>query len=363
MPIDDTRDLLREPAHAGTFYPASAAVLARLVDEQLAGATRRAAGDGGLSEGRRPAGSSPTVAHPVGFVVPHAGLVYSGPVAAAAWSTLRDRPPAAIVIAGTNHYVGGWQGVGVWPAGAWHTPLADVPVDAALADRVVALGRPFAALPRVHLREHSIEVQLPFVVRACPDVPIVPMLVTFGDEAACLGAGARLGGLLRELRSAGQDVVLAASTDFAHYPAARDAEAVTEALLPALLARDAVGLVRRERALLDEAIPGLACGMCGIEPAAFALAAFEAMGLDDGVVLATATSADVPGGDRYRTVGYAAVAFSRRAAPPAAGPDEAASPAAEPDAAPSPAAGSEEAASPAARSDEAASAGRRAQTP
>jgi AmmeMemoRadiSam system protein B len=284
---------IRLPAHAGTFYPAAPDALRRLVDAQLAEAVAAQPG--------RPW---------VGFVVPHAGLVYSGSIAAAAWATLAARPPATIVLAGTNHYVAGLRGVAIWPAGAWRTPLGDVRVDAAVASRILALGAPFEASPATHRREHSIEVQLPFIVRSCPTAAIVPLLVSFDDPRAGLAAGAQLGRLLGGLRDTGHDVVLVASSDFAHYPSARDAEAATEALLPPLLALDGEELARREADLREAGIPGLVCGMCGIEPVVFALGAFRAMGLRAGTLLAAGTSADVPRGDPERTVGYAAIGFA-----------------------------------------------------
>lgn len=287
---------IRRPAHAGTFYPASPAALGRLVDEQL-GAPAHGPG---RQDARRP----------VGLVVPHAGLVYSGPIAAAAWATLRAQPPATLVLAGTNHYVAGLLGVAVWPSGTWRVPLGDVPVDAALAGRILDLGVPFAAAPEAHLREHSIEVQLPFVARACPGTAIVPLLVSLESTGDDMAAGARLGELLAAERAAGRDVALVASSDFAHYPPAAEAEAVTRALLPPLLALDAEELARREAGVRYAGIPGIACGMCGIEPVLFAVAAWRAMGLGAGTLLASGTSADVPGGDPERAVGYAAVAFA-----------------------------------------------------
>ena len=288
---------VRPAAHAGTFYPESPAALGRMVDGQLERA------------GSAAAPGAPT-ARPSGLVVPHAGLVYSGPIAAAAWSALAARPPAVIVLAGTNHYVGDLRGVAVWPEGSWHTPLGPIAVDAGVAARVLALGTPFVARPDAHLREHSLEVQLPFVARTCPESRIVPLLVSFESTRACSKAGERLGEVLRGLREAGEDVVLVASSDFAHYPPADEAEEVTRRLLPPLLALDGDELARREAELRFAGRPGLACGMCGIEPVVFALGAFRAMGLGPGWLLASGTSADVPHGDPGRTVGYAAVAFA-----------------------------------------------------
>jgi AmmeMemoRadiSam system protein B len=288
---------VRAPAHAGSFYPASPEALRRLVDAQLAEAAAHTAA------------IRPAVQRPVGLVVPHAGLVYSGRVAASAWGLLREEPPEAIVIAGTNHYWPGLEGVAVWPSGAWKTPLGDVPVAALLAAEVLALGDPFEAQPAAHRREHSIEVQLPFIARACPGVPIVPLLVSFASPDAALSAGAALGRLLAELGSAGLDVVLAASSDFAHYPPAAEAEAVTRSLVPPLLVMDGRELARREEAIRRSGRAGLVCGMCGIEPVLFAVGAFGAMGLAAGRLLAAGTSADVPGADPDRTVGYAAIGF------------------------------------------------------
>ncbi len=288
---------VRPEAHAGTFYPESPTALRRLVDAQLERAASAAE-------------PGPPAERPSGLVVPHAGLVYSGPIAAAAWSALAARPPQVIVLAGTNHYVGDLRGVAVWPEGSWQTPLGPVAVDAGVAARVLALGTPFLARPDAHLREHSLEVQLPFVARACPGSRIVPLLVSFESTRACSRAGERLGEALRELRQSDEDVVLVASSDFAHYPPADEAEAVTRQLLPPLLALDEHELARREAELRFSGRPGLACGMCGIEPVVFALAAFRAMGLGQGRLLASGTSADVPHGDPERTVGYAAVAFA-----------------------------------------------------
>ena len=292
---------VRPAAHAGTFYPASPGALRALVDEQLEAAAARIAAPG------RPRATPP---RPNGLVVPHAGLVYSGPTAAAAWATLRAQPPSTIVLAGTNHYVAGLAGAALWPDGGWRTPLGDVSVDAELAGRILALGDPFTASPSAHRREHSLEVQLPFISRVCPAASIVPVLISFESTRACLTAGARLGGLLAQIRENGVDVALVASSDFAHYPPAAEAEAVTRTLLPPLLALDGEELARREAAMRFAGIPGLACGMCGIEPVLFALGAFRAMGLGPGTLLAAGTSADIPGGDPGRTVGYAAVGFA-----------------------------------------------------
>jgi AmmeMemoRadiSam system protein B len=104
------------------------------------------------------------------------------------------------------------------------------------------------------------------------------------------------------------DILLAISSDMAHYPPAAASEEVTEALLPAILSVDPTGLAAREGALRHARIPGLVCGMCGIEPTVLGLAALGAMGATSSTFLAAATSADAVG-PADRTVGYLAVRF------------------------------------------------------
>ena len=120
--------------------------------------------------------------------------------------------------------------------------------------------------------------------------------------------GTRLGELLARRRAAGQQVVLAISSDMAHYPSSEASARVTDALLPAILRLDPVALAAAERAGGGGTL-GLVCGMCGIQPAVLGLAALRALGAARGTRLAAATSADA-GGPADRTVGYLAAAFT-----------------------------------------------------
>jgi AmmeMemoRadiSam system protein B len=287
----------RKPAVAGSFYPGDARSLDRLVDACLDAAPSF-----------QPQGDHPGTGAPAGILVPHAGLVYSGTVAAAAWRRLAEDPPATIVLLGTNHRAAWLRGVGIWEAGAWETPLGAVSVDEALAAAIVDLGPPFTIDRGAHLDEHSLEVQLPFVRRLLPDARIVPLAVSAGTGARASDAGSHLGDLLRERRAAGDRLAIAISTDAAHYPPAWLGREVNDRLTPPIEAVDAPGLAALEAAILAEGGPGLACGMCGIEPSVLGLAALRAMGVERGRVVAAATSADA-GGDQDRTVGYLGAVF------------------------------------------------------
>ncbi len=301
----------RPPAVAGAFYPADPAELARLVRDELAEAESAGVGATGLA----------------GILVPHAGLIFSGGVAAAGWrlaaaaasdpganlgGAVATRTPASttVVLLGTNHRARWLEGVGIWDAGAWRTPLGDIEVDESLSVEILALGSPFRIDRDSHRSEHSIEVQLPFVATAMPGTRIVPLAVGTGTGARAVEAGRRLGVLLAERRARGVQDILAISTDMAHYPPAAVATRVTEILEPSILGLDPDGLAVREADVTRSGLPGVVCGMCGIEPTVVGLAAMWAMGVTRGVHVAAATSA-AAGGPSDRTVGYLAVAFSR----------------------------------------------------
>jgi AmmeMemoRadiSam system protein B len=284
----------RAPAVAGTFYPAEPIRLRAMVQELMAAARRTP----------RPANLAPGAV--LGLMVPHAGLAYSGAVAALGWALAGEIEPATIVLAGTDHQA--WaRGIGVWTGGPWRTPLGEVPIDEDLATRVLALGPFFAADDAAHLAEHSLEVQLPLLSAACPAARIVPLAVSPRLRTHAQ-AGLLLGRLLTERRAAGERILLVASSDMAHYPPASVCEKADAELLEPLLRLDADALNRLDVKLQQDKLPGLVCGLCGIDPVRVALAALAELGAVRGILLGAATSADA-GGDPRRTVGYAAAAF------------------------------------------------------
>ena len=298
---------VRPPAVAGSFYPGSGGELHRLVDALFAAAA-------GLSG--TPSGDADGPVLPMGLLVPHAGLVYSGVPAAAAWACLRPAPggsaapgdPLAVVLLGTNHRAGWLDGVGIWNIGAWATPSGALDVDDTLAADIVALGSPFVVDREAHLGEHSIEVQLPLLAASAPGARIVPLAVSAGTGRRAIEAGEALGRLIAARRANGARTVLAISSDMAHYPPAEACARATETLLPAILGLDPARLAALEADMRRAGIHGLACGMCGIDPAVLGLAALRAMGATAGTALAASTSADA-GGPPDRTVGYLAARF------------------------------------------------------
>jgi AmmeMemoRadiSam system protein B len=284
---------VRPPMHAGSFYPRDPASLRRLL-----GDIRATAGEPPPLEGRL-----------LGLLVPHAGLAYSGPVAAVGWGLLAADRARPVVLAGTNHWVPGYDAIGVWPDGAWACPLGEVPVESHLARAILRLGGPYRPDTDVHREEHSLEVQLPFLAELGRG--FVPLLVGLHERGGLAEAGERLAGALLAFRQLepGQPVpVIVATSDLAHYPDDPTAREVDEAILEPIAALDAPELARREHEYRRGTVPGVACGVCGLEPILLAIATVRALGAKRGVVLRTATSADAGTGPD-RVVGYAAVAF------------------------------------------------------
>ena len=267
---------VRPAAVAGTWYPGTAPALAAAVDAHLAKATGDVAGD------------------LVALVAPHAGLMYSGPVAAHAYRLLAGRRFDVAVLVGPSHFVG-FDGVAVYASGGFATPSGVAPID---ADCAAALMR---AAPLVHehapahAREHSLEMQLPFLQRVAPGIGIVPLVMgrQTGDTAHALADG--LAAVLR-----GRNALLVASTDLSHYHDAATAARLDAVVIDHVSRLDADGL----QSALD-ARPEHACGG---GPTVAVMRAARALGARDSVVLKYADSGDVSG-DKSAVVGYLAAAF------------------------------------------------------
>jgi AmmeMemoRadiSam system protein B len=273
---------VREPAVAGSWYPGRADVLAAEV-ERFLGAARPEVPSGDL----------------VGLISPHAGLRYSGPVAAWGYSLLRGRPPRTVVLVGPSHRMA-FAGVSVWARGEWRTPLGPLPIDEDLAARLLAADSRFGDEVRPHLAEHSLEMQLPFLKHLAPDTRIVPALMgsqTREEAEALAGALARVVGP--------GEVLLVASSDLSHYHPASRAGQLDALVLDHVRRLDADGLM----ALL-EANPEHACGG---GPMVAVMKAAAALGADRARVLRYADSGDVEEGDKARVVGYLSAALTRAA--------------------------------------------------
>src|SRR5262245_38866721 len=273
----------RPAAVAGTWNPGTARPLARDVDAYLA--------DVNVT----PRGRIDAV------IAPHAGLMFSGPVGAWAYKAAAAAGPYdAVVLLGPSHFVA-FDGLALYPEGAFETPFGPAPIDAALAAQLLEASPLVQPMPAAHRREHSLEMQLPFLERLLPRVPIVPLLMGFQSRETIEEAARALAGAAPDRR-----LLLVASTDLSHY-----FDAQTAARLDARV-RDAVAAFDPERLLnLFEQYPEGERGRyvaCGGGPAIAVMMAARTRGARAGRVLKYAHSGDVSG-DHTAVVGYLAAAL------------------------------------------------------
>ncbi len=274
MPIVilQTRGNIRPPAVAGTFYPAESDALAAEVEELLHSADSGAGTESGDI---------------VALIAPHAGYMYSGPVAASAYARLASRQPKfrKVVLIGPDHHVG-FGGLAASSARAFETPLGLVPQDHVALDRLLKLPQ-VKVLDDAHTREHSLEVHLPFLQKVLGEFEVVALVA---GQASPEEVSQAFDVLLDN-----EETLLVVSTDLSHYLDYETAGRTDAATVEAICAlkqddvgdRDACGRVP-VRGLMHWA------RKCGLHPE----------------VLDVRNSGDTAG-DKARVVGYASVIFTR----------------------------------------------------
>lgn len=270
---------LRRAAFAGSWYPRSAAAIVAEVEGYLGAASPDAV------TGRL-----------VGIVSPHAGLQYSGPVAAYGYSLLRGRAAVSVVLVGPSHRAA-FEGLALQASGAWETPLGSAPIDEELAQALLAAGRTLFDDPGLHRDEHSLEMQMPFLQRVMPRLRIVPVLMGTQSREEVEALAAALGWALP-----GREVLLVASSDLSHYQPAAVAGRLDAEVVEAVQRFDPEALMRRLETRDNVA--------CGGGPLVAVMKAARALGADRAAVLRYADSGDVGEHDKSHVVGYLSAAFT-----------------------------------------------------
>ena len=279
---------VRKPAVAGQFYPSDAAELSSLIDSCYLHP---------LGPGRAPPAPR-AEADLVAVVCPHAGYVYSGPVAAHSYLHVSSMAaPELVVVVAPNHY-GIGSGVSTFREGEWETPLGRMRVDGAAAQRLASLADIVAFDPAAHRLEHSLEVQLPFIQRMYGDgVPLLPISLLFQDIDTSKAVGAAVAGVAR-----GKRAILIASSDLTHYEPAVQAREKDMAAIQRVLEMDVEGFY--------STLERLGVTACGFGAIAAVMEASKALGLKRGELLKYASSGDTTG-DNLEVVGYGALRFVR----------------------------------------------------
>jgi len=283
----------RSAAVAGAFYPADPGALRQMVDAFLA-------------EGRE--GSPPGGGRPLAIVAPHAGYVYSGLTAGYAYAAVKGSSYDTVLLLGSPHVVP-VRGAAVYCGPGFDTPLGVAEVDVALAEAVVRASPVAEDLREPHAREHSLEVQLPFLSAALGSFRFVPILL-MGDRALLDAAAGAIHSAL--LGAYGPDVrpLIVVSTDLAHYPEKSDAERSDREILEAFCSLDPERLLETDRRLMGENVSNMLCTMCAIDASYVALRLLERLGGKEAVILHHSVSSDSTfvSASPDRVVGYGAVA-------------------------------------------------------
>ncbi len=279
--------MIREPAVAGQFYPGNASKLLRDIESYL--------------------GEPSPGLDAVAVVSPHAGYVYSGGVAGAVFGAVRL--PKRFIVLGPNH-TGMGGSMALAPAGEWRTPLGLITIDADLNRRLLGECPLLREDRSAHVREHSIEVQLPFLQARLPDFSVAAVCVGTSDYRALENLGRAMA---RVIRSFPEPVLIVCSSDMNHYEPADVASEKDHLAIDRMLVLDARGLydVVREAEIT----------MCGFAPAVASLTACRDLGANAARLIRYTNSGEISG-DFGSVVGYAGLAvISPAAAPAAAGND------------------------------------------
>lgn len=282
---------IRQPAVAGQFYPADPVRLTRAIEAYLKDAVPRA--------------PEP----PVALIVPHAGYIFSGQIAADAFRQVEDRDIEVVVILGANHVPPGIRGISIWSKGGFRTPLGTALVDEELAAALLAADSDCTSEVASQLEEHSVEVQVPWVQYLLPRAKILPVVIGRPDIEMCRHFGRSLARAL-----GGRRALIAASSDLSHYPSYADAARADRETLLAAARLDEEAFAQHCRRVRGTS-PNLETGACGEAPVLAAIAAARALGANRGVVLSYANSGDTAAGGRDRVVGYGAVSMTRGGGP------------------------------------------------
>jgi len=266
---------IRPPAVAGTFYEGTPDRLAAQVAACVA-------------ENPEPESKERFI----GAVVPHAGLIYSGHVAAAFYSAAEL--PRRFIILCPNH-TGFGHFAAINRSGQWTTPLGSVATAMRLADALMQRSQLLADDSRAHAREHSLEVQLPFLQQLVGDFTFVPICLGANRYDYCEEIGHAIAAVVA---AAGEPVGILASSDLNHYEDQKTTLRKDQIAIDAVLKLDPRGLWG--------AVEQFDISMCGFIPTTTMLIAAKQLGAHDATLLKHATSGDI-NGDYAHVVGYAAI--------------------------------------------------------
>ncbi len=280
---------VRKPCQAGAFYAGKKEALIKEIESCFL----HRLGPGKIPK-VNPTGERILTA----LICPHAGYMYSGPIAAHSYYAMAfDGVPETAVIIGPNH-TGLGSGVSIINEGYWETPLGALQINSELAKEIYKSSNLIDLDESAHLYEHSIEVQLPFLQYLYQDkLTIVPICMMMQDLETSVEVGKAVAEACKE-----KNVIIIASSDMTHYENAESAKRKDKLAIDAILSLDEFKL--------ELTVYKYNISMCGYGPVAAALKASKMLNGKEAKLLAYGTSGDITG-DYSSVVGYAAIAISK----------------------------------------------------
>jgi len=271
---------LRNSILAGSWYPGDKKTLSRMVEDLLSRVKT------GSMEGELTA-----------LIVPHAGYIYSGQVAAYAYSLIQGMNFQRVILIGPSHRTG-FKGASINLQSGYKTPLGIVPVDQELAKKLIDTSDQIRWVPKAHAREHSLEIQLPFLQTVLSDFQIVPIIMGEQDFKTCSDLAESL---FRVTGTMG-NILLLASSDLSHFHDYNRAKELDMRFIKHVREFDPNGLA--------SALSSGFCEACGGGPSITVMLAAQRRGANRALILKYANSGDVTG-DHSRVVGYLSAALIR----------------------------------------------------
>lgn len=267
------QDEIKQPNVAGMFYPKDAKALASQINSFINKA------------------NVPKIDEDIlAIISPHAGYEFSGAVAAFGYKVLQSKKFSTVVIIGPSHYAD-FEGSSIWLSGAFRTPLGDIAVDSQIGAKIVSEDKNIRFLPQAFQKEHSIEVQLPFLQAILKDIKIVPIVIGRVNFEDCKS----LASALFKAVDGRNDVLIIASSDMSHYHPYEEAVSIDKKTLNFLSDFDIRGLWNAGEKRDIE--------LCGLSAVVTALLYSQERGADTVRILKYANSGDVTG-DTSAVVGY-----------------------------------------------------------
>jgi len=274
---------IKLPNVSGAFYPANKIILSTQINSFL-------------NKARIPEISQ----NPVALISPHAGYVYSGAVAAYGYKAIKGRHYKTVVVIAPSHFAD-FQGFSVWKEGKFKTPLGDIEVDSEFSNRLINATNKIKYLPNVFEKEHSLEVQLPFLQKVLKNFKIVPVIVS---PRASLEDCKDFASILNDTTGNRSDVLVIASTDLSHYRSGKDADKIDAKTISCIKDMDLNSLWVKSSLKEVE--------LCGLRPVEITIFYAKLRNATNIKILKHANSGDASG-DYKRVVGYLSAVFLKAA--------------------------------------------------